>query len=105
MKVFLKGHLVAVWEISKTNEQPGWVKEAFAKKYLMWSDNRLRILMSGLAPSTVDNIKIGLLGSITGIIYGCGVYSMGNIGDFLDATNHKIVSKKIFQKRYDIQEV
>lgn len=34
MKALLNGKPVDVWEISKTNEQPDWVKKAFAENYL-----------------------------------------------------------------------
>lgn len=66
MRTIYKGHPADVWEISKTNEQPTWVKEAFLKNYLFWSDNRLRILMTALNPSAKENLKIGAISTIGG---------------------------------------
>lgn len=104
MKTLYKKKLADVWEISKTNEQPEWVKQAFAKNYLRWTtDNRLVVLMSALEPSVITNIKFGMVGSAGGGFAGYAMYSVGDIGDFLDATNHKIVSKKRFHKQYVIQ--
>ncbi len=105
MKTLYKKKLADVWEISKTNEQPEWVKQAFAKNYLRWTtDNRLVVLMSALEPSVIANIKFGMVGSVGGVFFGYGMYSVGDIGDFLDATNHKSVSKKRFHKQYVIQD-
>lgn len=55
MKATYKNKVVDVWEISLTGEQPDWVKEAFKKNYLYWSDNCLRILMAALNPSILHN--------------------------------------------------
>ena len=44
MEVKYKNKSVEVWEISKTNEQPDWVKQAFKENYLSWYDDRLKIL-------------------------------------------------------------
>lgn len=57
--------------------------------------------LSALEPSVITNIKFGMVGSVGG---GFAMYSVGDIGDFLDATNHKIVSKKRFHKQYVIQD-
>lgn len=104
MKALYKNKLADVWEISKTNEQPEWVKQAFAKNYLRWSsDNKLIILMSALKPSVTANIKFGMVGSVGGGLAGYAMYFVGDIGDYLDATNHKVVSKKRFNKNYLIQ--
>ena len=102
MRALFKGKPAEIWEISKSNKQPDWVKVAFAKNYLYWSDNRLRILMSALNPSVKENLKIGTVGTIGGGFAGYAMYSMGDIGDFLDVTNHKLVAKKYFYKHYQI---
>ena len=104
IKVLLNGKPVDVWEISKTNEQPDWVKKAFAENYLYWLDNRLRILMCGLNPSMKDNLKVGATGTVGGGFCGYAMYPTGYIGDFIDATNHKLLSKKQFYKKYKIIE-
>ena len=59
MKAIYKNQIADVWKISREAEQPDWVKEAFAKNYLYWLDDHLRILMAVLNPSTVENLKIG----------------------------------------------
>lgn len=104
MKALLNRKPVDVWEISKTNKQPDWVKKAFAKNYLYWLDNRLRILMCGLNPSMKNNLKVGAVGTIGGGFCGYAMYTVGYIGDFIDATNHKLLSKKQFYKKYKILE-
>ena len=35
------GKIVEIWQISRKGPQPTWVKEAFAKNYLVWIDNHL----------------------------------------------------------------
>lgn len=96
MKALYKGHLSDVWEISKTNIQPDWVKQAFKLNFLRWNDETLVVNMCGINPSVKFNIKIGLL------YPGYACYPVGYIGDFLDITNHKILSPKQFRKRYKI---
>ncbi|MGX7025817.1 hypothetical protein [Vagococcus hydrophili] len=102
MKATYKNKVVDVWEISRTGEQPDWVKEAFKKNYLYWSDNRLRILMSALNPSVLHNLKTGTVGTVVGNCGGYGMYAMGYEGDFLDATNHQLISSKKFTKHYTV---
>ena len=104
MKAIYKNKIADVWKISREAEQPDWVKEAFAKNYLYWLDNHLRILMAGLNPSTVENLKIGTVGTIGGGFAGYGMYVLGYIGDYLDISNHRVVSQKIFEKEYRILE-
>lgn len=94
MNVLWKGRPAQVWEISKTNNQPIWIKQAFAKNYLYWSNNRLRVLMSTLNPSTIENIKMRIVGTIGRGFSGYAMYIMIDISDFLDITHHKVVSKK-----------
>ena len=104
MKAIYKNQIADVWKISREAEQPDWVKEALAKNYLYWLDDHLRILMAGLNPSTVENLKIGTVGTIGGGFAGYGMYVLGYIGDYLDVTNHRVVSQKTFEKEYRIQE-
>ena len=60
MKALYKGKGATVWQISQDKSaQPDWVKDAFAKGYLHWLDNHLRILMAGLNSSTTENLKTG----------------------------------------------
>lgn len=104
MKVLLNGKPVDVWEISKTNVQPDWVKKAFAENYLYWLDNRLRILICALNPSIKENLKVGALGTVGGGFCGYAMYPVGDIGDFIDATNQKLLSRKQFYKKYQVIE-
>ena len=104
MKAIYKNQIADVWKISREAEQPDWVKEAFAKNYLYWLDDHLRILMAGLNPSTVENLKIGTVGTIGGGFAGDGMYVLGYIDDYLDVTNHRVVSQKTFEKEYHVQE-
>lgn len=60
--------------------------------------------MSALQPSVITNIKFGVVGSAGGGFAGYSMYAVGYVGDFLDVTNHKVVSKKRFYKHYLIQE-
>lgn len=97
MKALYKGRLSDVWEIGKTTYQPDWVKQAFKKNYLRWNDDdKLIICMSGINPSVAYNLKIGLL------YPGYAAYPVGYMGDFLDVTNHKLLSPKQFHKRYKV---
>ena len=57
MKATYKDQSAEVWEISKNNEFPDWVKEAFEKNYLVWLDDRLRILMAGLFPPMIESLQ------------------------------------------------
>ena len=102
MKAIHKGKIVDVWEIQTDNHQPDWVQEGFAKNYLVWMDNHLRILMAGLHASWSKNLSFGITGSIGGGFAGYGIYVLGYPGDFLDITNHQVVSAKRFAKEYQI---
>ena len=102
MKVFYKGRIAEVWQIGQTSPQPDWVREAFAKNYIVWLDEHVRILMAGLNPSLGHNLKIGATGTAGGGFAGYGIYVLGYPGDYLDLTNHRVVSSKTFQKEYQI---
>lgn len=102
MKARYKGNVVEVWEIGKQTSQPDWVKEAFKKNYIVWLDNHVRILMTGLNPSIATNMKIGVTGTAGGGFAGYGMYVLGYPGDYLDVTNHRVVSLKHFQRDYEI---
>ncbi|KEY48130.1 hypothetical protein EH70_02270 [Streptococcus equinus] len=106
MKAIYKEKVSDVWKISKENVEsyPNWVKEAFEKNYLYWLDNHLRILMAGLNPSTAKNLKLGAVGSLGGGFAGYGMYQIGYLGDYLDCTNHRIISEKRFHKEYQVIE-
>lgn len=95
-----KGNTVEVWEISKVNERPDWVKKAFEENYLTWLDNRLKILLNGIKPNIKRNFKLGLQGIFAmGDGFG-GAFAMGDIGDFLDITTGQVVSSNYFYKHY-----
>ena len=104
MKVLYKGEPAEVWEIGKTTARPDWVRDAFDQQYLYWLDNHLRILMSGLNPSLSANLKTGAVGTIGGGFTGYNMYVLGYPGDYLDVTNHRVVSKKKFWKQYQVIE-
>lgn len=105
MKARYKGkEIVEVWEIGKNTPQPSWIQEAFEKNYLVWLDNHVRILMAGLQPSLATNLKIGAAGTVGGGFAGYGMYVLGYPGDYLDITNHQVISAKTFQKDYDVLE-
>jgi len=52
----------------------------------------------------VENLKIGTVGTIGGGFAGYGMYVLGYIGDYLDISNHRVVSQKTFEKEYRILE-
>lgn len=103
MEVKHKNKSVEVWEISKTNEQPDWVKRAFKENYMCWLDDRLKITVAGIKSNAKRNTSNGIK-AILDTTSGFGVYLMGGIGDFLDITNGRVVSKKYFLKHYSIKE-
>ena len=101
MEALYKGKVATVWQISQDKSaQPDWVKDAFTKGYLHWLDNHLRILMAGLNPLTTENLKTGVVGSLGGGFAGYGMYELGYIGDYLDITNHRVISEKTFERNY-----
>ncbi|WP_125708349.1 hypothetical protein [Lacticaseibacillus porcinae] len=104
MQVMYKGAVADVWQISETGIQPNWVQRAFAENYLVWLDHHVRILMSGLRPSVTQNLKTGAVGTVGGGFAGYGMYELGYPGDYLDVTNHRVVSAKQFAKQYRMIE-
>ncbi|WP_056943164.1 hypothetical protein [Secundilactobacillus kimchicus] len=104
MLVRYKDQPVSVWEISRTSERPDWVETALAKKEIFWLDNRVRILMSSLNPPYQKKHRLGSGGTVGGGVDALGVYAYGDVGDFLDATNQRVVSRKKFLAIYQIVE-
>ena len=104
MKAIYKNQIAYVWKSSREAEQPDWVKEAFAKNYWYRLEDHLRILIACLNPTTVENLKIGAIGTAGGGFAGYGMYVLGYIGDYLDISNHRVISQKTFEKEYRIQE-
>ncbi|MGX7777077.1 hypothetical protein ACVV62_08435 [Streptococcus pluranimalium] len=102
MKAIYKGKNAEVWQIKKTGKFPEWVKEAFEKNYLYWLDDRLRILTVGFNPSLRKNLQFGVVGSVGGGFAGYGMYQIGYINDYIDITNHRVVSEKTFKKQYTV---
>ena len=78
MQAKLHGKTVEVWQVSRTNEQPQWVKEAFAKHYLIWVGKRLRIVMPALDTSTMVNLKLEMIGTLGGGFCGYTMYVMAD---------------------------
>lgn len=101
MKAIFKNQIVEVWQVSKEGSQPQWVKSAFDKNYFQWIDNHVRVLMVGYNPSLENNVKIGLVGSAAGGGFaGYHMYQNAYLGDYIDASNFKILSAKQFAKKY-----
>ncbi|MFS8162362.1 hypothetical protein U7537_09950 [Lacticaseibacillus rhamnosus] len=104
MQAFYKHHPATVWQISKTNQRPDWVQEAFDQNYLTWLDDRLRIVMVGLYSPMIpslQNEKADIF-HVQGVMFG--ITSIGYLGDYLDVTNHRVVTKEQFSKHYQIHE-
>lgn len=100
MKTLYKGKLAYVWEISKKDKQPKWIEDLFNKNSLVWYDNRIKILVPTVCTNHLRDIKRGLLDTLE-CNFGGG-YKMGAIGEFFDATNGRIISKKKFFSQYTI---
>ena len=98
MEVSYKGKKVTVWQINKKDVYPEWVQALFDTNHLTWYDDRLKILVQAINPEPRRNLKLGLLANLEGH-YGGG-YKMGEIGNFFDATNGRVVSKKKFLSEY-----
>lgn len=102
MQTFYKNRPATVWQISKTNQRPNWVQEAFDQNYLTWLDDRLRIVMAGLYSPMIpslQNEKADIFHD-HGVMFG--ITSIGYLGDYLDVTNHRVVTKEQFSKHYQI---
>ncbi|GBG96559.1 role in replication [Lactococcus termiticola] len=104
MKVIFKGEEVEVWQISKTGEQPDWVRSAFEAGNLTWVGNRLRLRWAYLKPSASRSFSAGAAGGVGGYVAGFGQLEMADLGDVIDLTNGKIVSARSFAKKYQILE-
>ena len=102
MKAIYKGKVAELWEIGRTTPQPDWVKRAFQQHLICWMDEHVRILMAGLRPSVTTNLKIGATGTAGGGFAGYGMYVLGYPGDYLDVTNHIVISAKTFHKDYKL---
>ena len=50
------------------------------------------------------NIKFSLIETVVGGFAGYGMYVLGYPGDYIDVTNHRVVSAKTFHKSYQILE-
>ena len=95
MEVKYENKSVEVCEISKTNEQPDWVKQAFKENNHSWCDDRLKILLTGIIPTAKRNIKRGIMNGSQSVGQGFGgTYAMVYIDDLLDITNGRVLSKK-----------
>jgi hypothetical protein len=82
----------------------GWEEVAFQKNYMVWLDNHVRILMVALNTFLATNIKFSLIGTVVGRFAGYGKYVLGCPDDYLDITNHRVVSSKTLYKSYQILE-
>lgn len=102
MQAKYKNQIVEVWEIGKDTPKPSWIEDALQKNYIVWLDNHVRILMAGLRSSLVTNLKIGLVGTAGGGFVGYSMYVLGYPGDYLDLTNHRVVSATTFHREYQV---
>lgn len=102
MTVLYRNEPVVVWQVNRIAPYPDWVQEAFDKNIMVWVDDHVRILMAALQPSALDNAKTGAVGTMAGGFGGYGMYVLAYPGDYLDVSNHRVVSEKTFQKEYNI---
>ena len=67
-------------------------------------DDRLRILMAGLFPPMIESLQHekASVFRVQGVQFG--VVTIGYLGDYLDVTNHRVVSKQQFAKQYRIEK-
>ena len=56
--------------------------------------------MAGLQTSWLKNLEIATTGTIGGGFAGYGMYVLGYPGDYLDISNHRVVSRKRFLREY-----
>ena len=96
MKAIHNGKEVEVWKISKTGEQPDWVRDFFKSGVFVWdgfANNKVKIIANMLKAKAVSAAFSGI-----------GAYQVlyGNIGDFIDLTNGDVLSPKKFAKKYEI---
>lgn len=89
MQAKYKDKICDIWQVDPKNEQPDWVKTAFQKNYLQWKDGKLQVLISGLGSNDEKPF------------YG-QPYLIADIGDYIDVTNHTIVSPQKFEKDYSL---
>ncbi|EHI74522.1 role in replication [Streptococcus criceti] len=93
MKVLYKGKTAQVWKISQTEPYPDWVTSAFAKRQLLWKDNKkLQVMVPSLFPHWARNDHY----------WGYGIYAIAYIGDIIDLTNERIISPNKFKKDYSV---
>ncbi len=91
-----------VWHVNRIAPYPDGVQEAFDKNIIVWVDDHVRILMAALQPSALENAKTGAVGTMAGGFGGYGMYVLAYPGDYLDVSNHRVVSEKTFQKEYNM---
>lgn len=102
MTVLYCNEPVVVWQVNRIAPYPDWVQEAFDKNIIVWVDDHVRILMAALQPSALENVKTGAVGTMVGGFGGYGMYVLAYPGDYLDVSNHRVVSEKTFQKEYNM---
>ena len=95
MKAIYRGRKVDVWQVSRDNVQPDWVKDAFEHNGLRWlhgSGNKVRIYW----PAVTRASFVGIAGGAS------AMYDIGFEGDVIDFTNSKVVTAEKFAKKYRI---
>ena len=109
MKAIYRGRKVDVWQVSRDNVQPDWVKDAFEHNGLRWlhgSGNKVRIYWpavtrakEGIVRTILNDISASFVGIAGGSV---SMYDIGFEGDVIDFTNSKVVTAEKFAKKYRI---
>ena len=109
MKAIYRGRKVDVWQVSRDDVQPDWVKYAFEHNGLRWlhgSGNKVRIYWPAVTRAKkgiIRTILNGISASFVGIAGGASaMYDIGFEGDVIDFTNSKVVTAEKFAKKYRI---
>ncbi|MGI1827461.1 hypothetical protein [Ligilactobacillus salivarius] len=109
MKAIYRGRKVDVWQVSRDNVQPDWVKYAFEHNGLRWlhgSGNKVRIywpVVTRAKKGIIRTILNGISASFVSINGGSvAMYDIGFEGDVIDFTNSKVVTAEKFAKKYRV---
>lgn len=109
MKAIYRSRKVDVWQVSRDNVQPDWVKYAFEHNGLRWlhgSGNKVRIYWPAVTRAKkgiIRTILNGISASLVSINGGsASMYDIGFEGDVIDFTNSKGVTAEKFAKKYRV---
>lgn len=107
MKAIYRGRKVDVWQVSRDNIQPDWVKYAFEHNGLSWlHGNKVKIYWPAINKAKkgiIRTILNGISASLVSINGGsASMYDIGFEGDVIDFTNSKVVTAEKFAKKYRV---